>query len=85
MESTPAQLLQQGDGIVGMHQGFSATERHASAAVGHDIAFLLHLRHQFIHRPFTSTLLKRSRGTFFSTPPTEGTARTHHDTVGRQL
>lgn len=73
MESAPSQFLQDGQRIIGMHQGLATTEGYASPTILHDGAFLLDLSHQVHHRPLFATHLQSSRRTILRTLATEYT------------
>ena len=50
VEAPATQLAQYGQCAVGVHQRLAAADGHAAAAVLHDVALLLDLAHQLVHR-----------------------------------
>ena len=63
METTPPEFVEQFANVIGVHQRFATAEGDTASAVLHDVAFLLHLLHQFFHTPFATANLECLRRT----------------------
>ena len=85
VETAAAELPQERERVLRVHQRLAAAERHAAAAARHHVALFLDLGHQFVHRPLAAADFQGFGGAFAGAGAAEGARGARGaDALGRE-